>query len=194
MSAFEDFVNLELPRRPALLTYEITGYQGDPNDGGAPAILQGAPKGTFYLRNTDQVLWRKAATGTTTWVVVGGSGSSTWTAASPGSEVVGDFVYISAANTIAKCDITDINKLPVAGVITEKAGGTATIQTVGSVSLFTGLTPGKLYFLGINGVLSATLPTGTQGQALWRQTVGTALNATTIILIPDSTLMGYQSA
>lgn len=52
MNAFEDFVNIELPRRSAFLTVEITGYDDDPNGGGAPAILTGAPKGTWYYRET----------------------------------------------------------------------------------------------------------------------------------------------
>ena len=71
MSQFEDFVNLELPRRSALLTVEITGYDGDPNDGGAPAIITGSPKGTWYLRG-DDVFWRKNAAGT--WEEGGGGG------------------------------------------------------------------------------------------------------------------------
>jgi len=47
---------------------EITGYDGDPNDGGAPAIITGSPKGTWYLRG-DDVFWRKNAAGT--WETAG---------------------------------------------------------------------------------------------------------------------------
>ena len=62
MSLFEDFLNLELPRRPVHLTVTITGFDGDPNDIGAPAIISGAPDGTWYLRETPTQLWfRKKA-------------------------------------------------------------------------------------------------------------------------------------
>jgi len=69
MTAFEDFVNLELPRRSAHLTYEITGYDGDPNDGSAPAILQGSPKGTWFLQATGGIWWRKKTSSADSWIV-----------------------------------------------------------------------------------------------------------------------------
>lgn len=76
---FRDFVNLELPRRSAFLTVAITGYDGDPNGGGAPAILQGAPVGTWYFRETpEKTTYRKYDTSATSWVVQGTeSGTST---------------------------------------------------------------------------------------------------------------------
>ena len=74
MGAFEDFVNLELPRRPVMLTYEITAYAGDPNDPGAPAIVKNSPKGSFYLRNSDNALWRKELPASGTWSEVAGGG------------------------------------------------------------------------------------------------------------------------
>ena len=49
MGAFEDFVTTELPLRPALLIHSDVGYDGDPNSGSAPAVIQGSPVGTFYL-------------------------------------------------------------------------------------------------------------------------------------------------
>jgi hypothetical protein len=57
------YVNLELPRRTVLLTVTITGYDGDPNDGGAPAIINNAPVGTYYLQETPETMWRKNASG-----------------------------------------------------------------------------------------------------------------------------------
>jgi len=58
---FEEFVNRELPRRAALLTVEIAGYDGDPNDGGAPAILQNAPAGTQYQRGSGTFYRKRTA-------------------------------------------------------------------------------------------------------------------------------------
>lgn len=62
MTAFEDFLQLELPRRSALLTLGITGYDGDPNDGGAPSIIQNAPFGTWFREETLARWWRKTET------------------------------------------------------------------------------------------------------------------------------------
>jgi hypothetical protein len=70
MSAFTDFVTLELPRRLAFLTVAITSYDGDPNDVSAPAILVNAPTGTEYEQETPSAqLWNKDADGA--WYVLG---------------------------------------------------------------------------------------------------------------------------
>jgi len=81
MTAFENFVNLELPRRSAFLTPSvITGsYDGDPNDVAAPNDLKLAPVGTWYLRETPLTQYRKLTAGATGWVEQGdasGGGSS----------------------------------------------------------------------------------------------------------------------
>lgn len=73
-SQFESFVNLELPRRPALLTTDITGFDGDPNDPSAPPIISLAPIGTYFLQVTPaDELWRKNSLGL--WVGVGAGGA-----------------------------------------------------------------------------------------------------------------------
>jgi len=68
------FTNLELPRRRAMLTVTITGFDGDPNSGGAPAILQGAPVGTWYLRETPVQMYEKLTAGAATWTEAGAGG------------------------------------------------------------------------------------------------------------------------
>ncbi len=63
------YTNLELPRRTVLLTVAITGYDGDPNDGGAPAVITGSPAGTVYLRETPSpTLYDKLVAGAGAWV------------------------------------------------------------------------------------------------------------------------------
>lgn len=73
MSSFQDFVNTELPRRRPLLTPSIaSGYDGDPNNAGAPAIIQGAPAGSWYFEESQDRFWRRD---TTNWKLEGtGSG------------------------------------------------------------------------------------------------------------------------
>ena len=68
MSDFETFVSLELPRRPVMLTVDLTGYDGDPNAGGAPAIISGAPKGSLYLRDSTTRLYQKTTAAAGTYV------------------------------------------------------------------------------------------------------------------------------
>lgn len=75
MSAFETYVTTELPLRSSHLTVEITGYDGDPNNGAAPAALKLAPKGAWYMQETPEVLWwRKQVSGlagATSWLAGG---------------------------------------------------------------------------------------------------------------------------
>lgn len=66
MTAFETYIQSELPRRPALVTAALASYDGDPNSSSAPNSLRLAPVGTFYLQATPDVLWRKARS--STWV------------------------------------------------------------------------------------------------------------------------------
>jgi hypothetical protein len=92
MTAFENFVTTELPRRSSHLTVEIIGYDGDPNDPGAPDGLKGAPKGTWYMRETPSVTWyRKEVSGVggaTSWVVPGGVGVHATTHSDGGSDEI----------------------------------------------------------------------------------------------------------
>ena len=74
---FENFVNLELPRRSALMTKAITAYDADPNLGGAPAILQNSPLGAWFYEETANKWWRKTTAAPATWVdttAAGGGG------------------------------------------------------------------------------------------------------------------------
>lgn len=69
------YTNFEIPRRTAFLTVAIAGYDGDPNDGAASSILKNAPVGTWYLRETPLVQYRKHVAGSTGWVEEGFSAS-----------------------------------------------------------------------------------------------------------------------
>jgi hypothetical protein len=73
---FEDFVTVELPVRAAMLTLARCGYDGDPNGGGAPAMVANAPIGTMYLRQTGNLLYQKTSASPGTWIRVGTSSIS----------------------------------------------------------------------------------------------------------------------
>jgi hypothetical protein len=94
---FVDFVTLELPKRPTMLTTGNTGYNGDPNSGGAPAVISGAPLGTFYLALTGNALYKKNSASAATWELVGsggGGGGTTaplvWHVETTGNDSTGD--------------------------------------------------------------------------------------------------------
>lgn len=72
---FEDFLNLELPKRPVMLTTVSAAYDGDPNSLVAPAIIANSPQGTFYLRATGNVLYKKNDAASGTWEAVSGGGT-----------------------------------------------------------------------------------------------------------------------
>jgi len=59
---FEQFINVELPRRPVTLTFALTGWDAPPGDPGAPAILASAPLGTWFREKTAAKWWRKSET------------------------------------------------------------------------------------------------------------------------------------
>ena len=70
MGAFEDFINIEIPKRIVLLTQANTGYVGNPNLA-VNAAINGAPQGTQFIDNTapDYLLYVKQEQAvSTSWV------------------------------------------------------------------------------------------------------------------------------
>lgn len=114
-----------------------------------------------------------------------------WEADCLGDELIGDFVYKVDATTVAKANVLDGDKLPVVGIVIERAGNRVTIQTGGKVDYFSELSPGAVYFLGINGSPTDTLPLGASGQEVWRQTLGVAIDSEILLLEPDFTPISY---
>lgn len=75
MTAFEDFVNAELPRRVAVLTPAMcSGYDGDPNDVAAPDILDNAPVGTHYFWENTSTFYIKMSPGVGNWQALANAG------------------------------------------------------------------------------------------------------------------------
>jgi hypothetical protein len=98
-------------------------------------------------------------------------------------DAVGDWVYVSASNTVAKADADDTSKRPARGVITSKpTATTCNVQFSGEAAVFTGLTAGTKYYLSATaaGAMTATAPSG------HKQLLGVAKNTTTLIMSDDS--------
>ena len=98
---------------------------------------------------------------------------------------VGNLVYATAAAfTAAQADNSGLATAPGMGIVIAKpTPTTATVAYVGEVSVFAGLVPGSLYYLGTSGgiILGGALP-GTPGSVVQR--VGVAADANTLILNP----------
>lgn len=73
LETFSTYVNAELPRRVAVLTEDITGWDNTPNSVSAPDVVNSAPKGTLFLQETESLLWQKLSPLPRTWQLVGGS-------------------------------------------------------------------------------------------------------------------------
>lgn|SRR5574343_166764 len=110
------------------------------------------------------------------------------TAGCTAAEAVGDLVYISgpkvgADYTVRKADITDFSKMPAAAVVVFKISPTrAVIQFQGETGLYSGLTPGRVYWVSDAGVPTITPPTVTGGQRKYWQSVGVATDSARIKL------------
>lgn len=111
------------------------------------------------------------------------SDSTLATATCTASESVGDLVYISgpksgADYSVSKVDIANYAKMPAVAVVVYKITATrAVIQFGGETGLFSGLTPGKVYWVSDAGVPTATPPTVTAGQRKYWQSIGVAVDS-----------------
>lgn len=103
------------------------------------------------------------------------------------TDVVGDLVCVLAGNKVVKrADVLDYFAMPAIGVIINKPTTTkASVQVLGLVKgLYTGLLPGRLYFVGADGRPSALPPTGSQRRFV--QAIGTALDTDVLFLLPGT--------
>ena len=103
---------------------------------------------------------------------------------SPVGLVVGKLAYISGSGAIVAADNGSASTRAEVVVIGKPTSTTATVAYIGSVpGVFTGLTPGSIYFLGSAGALvdEGSLPS-TSGSII--QQVGVAVDAVTLLFVP----------
>lgn len=99
-------------------------------------------------------------------------------------DAVGDWVYVSAASTVAKADADDAAKIPAVGVITSKPTTTSCVVRFCGEFTTTGLTAGALYYLSATaGAITATPPSGKAAAP-----VGVAKSTTVLVIFPTSLL------
>lgn len=121
---------------------------------------------------------------------VGAAGSTDQVTSPPGFFTVPvgvsilDLVYVSGSDAMDAADNGSLATAPVKGIVIDKpTATTATVQYLGHVSGFAGLSAGADLFLGTAGgyVTAGGLPTA-PGSVI--QKIGEALDATTILLDP----------
>lgn len=94
-------------------------------------------------------------------------------------DAIGDLMYVNASSKVLrKADITDQLKMPSIGFIIAKPSSTSCIiQVGGSVSgLYTGLTPGAVYFVGSNSRPTTPIPTPPPLSTYYTQQIGLAID------------------
>ena len=72
----------------------------------------------------------------------------------------GDCVAVGSAGTLVKASNNDATKMPCIGVFRAATGvNPAVVVIAGRESLFSGLSAGVQYYVGVNGALTSTAPT-----------------------------------
>lgn len=116
---------------------------------------------------------------------------SVFTGVCVAGDAVGDLMYMTGAGkTVAKVDPTNNAKMPAIGCIISKSSATScVIQTNDLVSsVYTGLTPGKMYFAGTNSKPTLTRPTPGVGLTLLVQPVGFAIDTNLFLMTPGTAI------
>jgi hypothetical protein len=130
--------------------------------------------------------------------VVGGGGGTDpglFSATCAAGVLVGQFVRLTGAPgpAVEAADAYLQAKIPGIGVVVDKPTlVTCSIRTLGSAAVFSGLTPGKVYWLNTAGGISPAPPVAALGTVRYAQAVGYALDATTLMVDIDPTVRGFD--
>lgn len=92
----------------------------------------------------------------------------------------GDVVYLASSNYVDLADYTDPNKTPAIGVVaTKPTTTTAEVASTDTITAFSGLVPGAMYYLGPLGTI---MTPATSNPTYIVQRIGVAATATTLML------------
>lgn len=118
MTAFTDYVNLELPKRTVLFTQLNTGYAGDPNVSVHPGI-NGAPQGSLFIDSTGpryKFYVKQQQFVSASWEEIGSGSGLDFTAEKTGAYTagIGELVLVDLVTAAANVTI-DAPTSPVDG-------------------------------------------------------------------------------
>lgn len=127
------------------------------------------------------------------WLSGGGSsaGAATFEARCQSTDAVGDLVRVwSPYPDVAKTSITSYGTLPAVGCIVAKPSTVScVVQVSGLVSgVYSGLTPGKIYFVGSDSRPTATAPVPGSTEILFHQSIGVAIMPDLFFILPSFNL------
>jgi hypothetical protein len=108
----------------------------------------------------------------------------------PAAAVIGDFIYLEGADTVGLACSNSAATMPCIGVIRGKTSATVcTVQFLGEFAGLADLLPDTTYYISPNapGKIPAFPPTAAPGGTAVLQRIGSARNATTLILSIDAT-------
>lgn len=120
--------------------------------------------------------------------VVGGGGGADpglFDATCAAGVALGEFVRLTgnAGPEVEAADAYVQAKIPSVGVVVAKpTATTCQVRTVGPAAVFAGLIAGKVYWLNASGGVAAAPPSAPLGTIRWAQTVGYALDGTTMMV------------
>jgi hypothetical protein len=108
------------------------------------------------------------------------------------TDLVGNCVYISApavggSYQVRTADPTNYSKMPCYGVIESKDDLTnCRVRIFGEVFyIYSGLTPGRPMFVGVDGRLTQVPPQPAIGSSVFVQVMGGALSTDVVVLMPN---------
>jgi hypothetical protein len=111
------------------------------------------------------------------------------------AEDVGDFVYIideplNGLDQVRKADPANYNKLPAVGVIISKQSSDfCRVQWSGETpAIFSGLSPGEIYFLGSDSTIAEVPPVPAGGDYAFVQPVGFATSEERAYIKTENTI------
>ena len=124
-----------------------------------------------------------------------GSDPGLFDAACASGVAVGTFVRLTGnpGPEVEAADAYLTAKIPSIGVVESKTSPTACkVRTLGSTAVFAGLTPGKVYWLNAAGAVAPNPPVAVLGTIRYAQTVGYALDATTMMVDINPVVRGFD--
>lgn len=108
------------------------------------------------------------------------------------TDAIGHLVYVTGAAIagvpqVTRADIKATGKYPVIGMLVEKSSLTlCLVQVFGEIAVSPAiLTPGKPYWVGLDGLIVEAVPTAGVGERVATQVVGYAIDTGRLLINPE---------
>lgn len=100
---------------------------------------------------------------------------------------------INGKYRVRTADPSDISRMPAIGILVSKTTPTVgTMRVSGICDVFSGLTPGADYMVGLEGNLVEEVPGASVSGVLWAQHIGVAMSSNVLLLSGNVAMIGYN--